>query len=230
MSLPLVRHYLSQPVWETDVARFGIDIWMTTEAVCGEFKVGQAFLGAKLHDAKDPAADLSAMLVQVLGTVFRLMDTHAARWQSVRASEPVPIVGFQYGVGLDPIRVDLERMIDHFRRGVRDLAGVWQSIFDRDVLARLREAAAREGRAFVIDDELWTRLVYDVAAAHHHRVSDRDALLRSTLPLYMGRVASFVVEMADADAAGVEARIERLCLAFEQQKDYLRRRWESARG
>ena len=152
------------------------------------------------------------MLVQVLGTVFRLMDTHEARWQSVSGSEEVPIVGFQYDVGLDPVRVDVERMIDHFRRGVRDLSDVWQSMFDRDGAGRgCATPRPASGRAFTIDDELWTRLVYDLAAAHHHRVSDRDALVRSTLPLYMGRVASFVIEMAEADAAGVEARIEQSC-------------------
>ncbi len=230
MSLPLVRHYLQQPVWETDVARFGIDIWMTTEAVCGDFRVCQAFLGAKLHNAKDPGSDLSSMLVQVLGTVFRLMDAHEARWQPVGATEAVPIVGFQYDVGLDPIRVDVRRMIDHFQRGVRDLGGIWGSMFTRDDLARLRKAAAGDGRSVEIGDELWVRLVYDLAAAYRNRVSDRDALVRSTLPLYMGRVASFVIEMAEADAADVEIRLERLCLAFEAEKDYLRRRWASGRG
>ncbi|MCK7532813.1 MAG: hypothetical protein MZV63_18140 [Marinilabiliales bacterium] len=56
-------------------------------------------------------------------------------------------------------------------------------------------------------------------------MSERDALVRSTLPLYMGRVASFVMEMADADAGQVETRLEQLCAIFEQEKDYLRRRW-----
>ena len=56
----------------------------------------------------------------------------------------------------------------------------------------------------MIGDDLWARLVYDLAAAYHHRVSERDALVRATLPLYMGRVASFVLEMADADASCVE--------------------------
>ena len=31
MSRALMRHYLSLPVWDTDVARYGIDIWMTTD-------------------------------------------------------------------------------------------------------------------------------------------------------------------------------------------------------
>jgi hypothetical protein len=225
MSRALIGHYLKQPVWDTDVARFGIDIWMTTTAICGGYAICQAFLGAKLHDAKDPGADLSAMLVQVLGTVFRLMETHADRWLPVRGSEAVPLVGFRYDVGLDSIKVNPARMIDHFRRGVRDLESIWQAMFSRADLHRLKEIAARADADFAIGDDLWVHLVYDLAAAYHHRVPERDALVRATLPLYMGRVASFVLQMADADAAQVEARIEQLCATFEREKDYLRQRW-----
>jgi hypothetical protein len=225
VSRALVQHYLGLPVWETDVARYGIDIWMTTEAVCGGFSLCQAFLGAKLHDPKDPAADLSAMLVQVLGTVFRLMETHAERWHAVQGSEPVPIVGFRYDVGLDPIKVNPARMVEHFRRGVQDLESIWKTMFDRADMAQLKQAASQTGAGFAIDDTLWAHLVYALAAAYHRRVSERDALVRSTLPLYMGRVASFVMEMADADAGQVETRLEHLCTIFEQEKDYLRRRW-----
>jgi small-conductance mechanosensitive channel len=38
---------------------------MTTTAVANDFKVCQSFLGAKIHDPKDPGADLSAMLYGV---------------------------------------------------------------------------------------------------------------------------------------------------------------------
>jgi hypothetical protein len=116
-------------------------------------------------------------------------------------------------------------MIDHFRRGVHDLEGIWRTMFDRADLEQLKQAASQSGSGFSIDDRLWTRLVYALAAAYHRRVSERDALVRSTLPLYMGRVASFVMEMADADAGQVETRLEHLCTIFEQEKDYLRRRW-----
>ena len=80
----LATHYLSKDVWETDVARYGIDVWMTTTAICDGFRVCQSFLGAKIHDAKDPGADLSAMLVQVVGTVFGLMETTSRRGRRSR--------------------------------------------------------------------------------------------------------------------------------------------------
>jgi hypothetical protein len=134
-------------------------------------------------------------------------------------------VGFQYGVGLDPVRVDTERMVDHFRRGVRDLEPIWRTVLDRDTMARLRSLSSRSGRDFHIGDALWTGIVYALAVAYHHRVSERPDLVRAALPLYLGRVASFVTELADADADAVEQRIEDLCVAFEAQKDNLRRDW-----
>jgi hypothetical protein len=75
----VAAHYLRKPVWETDVARFGIDIWMTTTALADGFKVCESFLGAKIHDPKDPGADLAAMFVQVVSSVFDLMQEYRAR-------------------------------------------------------------------------------------------------------------------------------------------------------
>jgi hypothetical protein len=119
-------------------------------------------------------------------------------------------------------------MVEHFRRGVRDLEPIWRTVFDQAALARLRSLASCDGRDFLIDDPLWVVLMYDLAVACHARIRERADLVRSALPLYMGRVASFVTEIADADAAAVETRIEQLCGAFESMKDHLRQHW--ARG
>jgi hypothetical protein len=94
----LAAHYRAQDVWEGDVARYGIDIWMTTTALAGDFKVCQAYLGAKIHDAKDPGSDLTAMLVQVAGALFGQIEAHAkampgAGWQRARPRIRVSIRG-----------------------------------------------------------------------------------------------------------------------------------------
>ncbi|MBI2369311.1 MAG: glycosyltransferase [Deltaproteobacteria bacterium] len=96
----LAAHYLTKDVWDSDVARYGIDIWMTTTAIANGFRVCQAYLGAKIHDPKDPAADLTGMLVQVVGSVFDLMETYEHVWTRDGPSEEVPLFGFQYDVGL----------------------------------------------------------------------------------------------------------------------------------
>jgi hypothetical protein len=45
----------------------------------------------------------------------------------------------------------------------------------------------------------------------------------------MGRVASMVLDLQDAGVAEVEARLERVCSAFEAGRDDLRRRWDRRR-
>ena len=169
------------------------------------------------------------MLAQVLGTLFRLMETHEAAWQGVQGSRDVPLVGFPFSVGLEPVPVNLAAMVGHFRRGVKDLTPIWSAVFSAEDMQRLSAAAPSPGERCEIEDALWVRLVYDLAAAFHHRVMDREHLLRASLPLYMGRVASFIREVADLDALAVEERLERLCVAFEEQKPYLQQRWQRAR-
>ena len=50
---------------------------MTTSALTGGFAVCQTRLGAKIHDPKDPGADLGPMFRQVVGTILRLADRYA---------------------------------------------------------------------------------------------------------------------------------------------------------
>ena len=74
MSGDLVAHYLELDDWTPDISKFGIDIWMTTSALTGGFAVCQTRLGAKIHDPKDPGADLGPMFRQVVGTILRLAE------------------------------------------------------------------------------------------------------------------------------------------------------------
>lgn len=221
----LAAHYLEQDVWESDVARFGIDIWMTTMALAGNFRICQSFLGAKIHDAKDPGADLSAMLYQVVSATFDLMETWRDVWSASHSSDSIPSFGFRYAVGLEPISVNVERMIERFVLGVQELSGIWETFLpDRD-LAFLRDASLRAEEAFCLPDEVWCSIIYHFALAHHGRILPREHLLKSLTPLYIGKVASFVQETRDSSAEQVEERIEKLCRTFENLKPLLLEKW-----
>jgi hypothetical protein len=221
----LAEHYLNKHVWESEVARFGIDIWMTTEAIATGGRVCQSFLGAKIHNPKDPAADLSAMLVQVLGAMFALMEEHQGLWTKLQGTNAVKLFGFQYAVGVEPVNVNVERMINTFYQGLTDLEPVWSQILEPDTMKDLLALRRVPHQQFHIANEVWARLVYDAAAAYHKRVMPREHLLKAFTPLYLGRTASFVLETQGLTTQEAEGRIEQLCLAFEQQKPYLIARW-----
>lgn len=221
----LAEHYLDKHVWESDVARFGIDVWMTTEAIASGARVCQSFLGAKIHNPKDPAADLSAMLVQVMGAVLALMEEHHAVWTNVKGSQPVKLFGFQYEVGVEPVHVNVERMVGNFRQGLADLEPIWKQMLAPETLDALLPLKACPPEAFRIPDDLWARLVYDAAVSYHRRVMPHEHVLKALTPLYLGRTATFVLETQGLTSAEAEGRIETLCQAFEQQKPYLLDRW-----
>ena len=222
----LAAHYLDQHVWESEVARFGIDIWMTTEAIASGARICQSFLGAKIHNPKDPSADLSAMLMQVMGALFALMEKHEMLWSRVEGSQPVPLFGFTYEVGVEPVHVNMERMVLHYRQGLADLEPIWRQILSDDTFAQLRDLQGTSNNDCHIPDELWVQVVYDAAIAHRKRIIRRDHLLKALTPLYLGRTASFVHATQGLTSVEAEQKIEALCQTFERMKPYLVERWQ----
>lgn len=221
----LAKFYLTKDVWETDVARFGIDIWMTTLAIAEGYKVCQSYLGAKIHDAKDPGSDLGPMFTQVVSSVFGLMGEYQNLWKGIRESQPVPTFGFHYEVGLEPVSVNLERMIGSFRLGVKDLMEIWRKVLPSETVLWLESIAKLSNEGFSFPQDLWVRMIYDFSVAYHRGSMHREHLLKSMIPLYLGRVASFVRENQESSAQEVEEKIESLCRVFEEMKPYLIERW-----
>jgi len=222
----LAEFYLTKDVWETDVARFGIDIWMTTLAMAEGFRVCQSYLGAKIHDAKDPGSDLGPMFTQVVSSVYTLMIHYDHLWKTLIESEPISTFGFHYEVGLEPVTVNVERMIRNFRLAVKELMEIWRKVMVLETAQWLESIGRLSDEAFYFPSDLWVRIVYDFAIAYHKSTLHRDHLLKSMIPLYLGRLASFVKENRESSAKEVEGNIESLCETFEAMKPYLVEHWE----
>jgi glucosylglycerate synthase len=241
----LVRHYLAQDDWTPDVSRFGIDIWMTTTAITGGFAVCQTRLGAKVHDPKDPGADLGPMFSQVVGTLLRLTDQHAQSWLSVRASRDVPIYGFERYADPPPLDVNVTRLLDEFSRGLTAVRETWRLALSAETVAQVEQLAAEarqevdrvsradtpmsiEDATFGFPDDVWARVVGDVSVAAHRSQLSIDTLVAALVPLYFGRVAGFVIETRDMTTQQAESVVERQARAFELAKPAFVARWEAA--
>jgi len=254
----LVRHYLTLDDWTDDVSRFGIDIWMTTSALAGGYAVCQARLGAKVHDPKDPGADLGPMFRQVVSTILRLAVEHAERWLPVRGSHDVPAYGFDRIIDPPPLEVNTIRLLAEFHAGSLTLADTWRRMIAPEnvetVLVLAREAgkladAARTRlgvsgesgssrqpstlemaealSAFHFPDDLWARTVYDLVVTAR-TATDLEPLVAALVPIYFGRVGSFVIENRHVTTDQAEERVERQAREFELLKGYLVDRWGRA--
>src|SRR2546422_5560380 len=226
-SAALARLYLAAPVWDTDVARFGIDIFITTTALVRGVRMAQAFLGAKIHDPKDPGADLGPMFTQVVGTMLALARRHAGVWRDVQTSHAVPVIGKVEPVQPEPVNASAPILIEKFRAGARETARAWEEILSTESLEGAAGAAA-SGDTSALRGERWARIVYDVVAAALWR-EDTEALASALLPLYFARVAGLIDEVRDLDQSGAERVVEEQALAFERAKPYLLERSAAAR-
>ena len=227
-SQKLVDEFLSRDVWDSDVARFGIDIWMTTIALASKANICKSFLGAKIHDAKDPGVHLGTMMTQVVGSVFSLMETFAASWDLVDGSVSVPLFGFPYAVGSEPVHVNVDLMIEKFRLGLRELSPLWKTFLAPEIVDRFTQVGQASPEHFCLDDELWAILIYEFALAYHTKAMNRDHLIKSLVPLYLAKTASHVLATRDSTPEEAEEAIEDLALTFEIQKSYLRERWRKS--
>ena len=199
-------------VWGTDVARFGIDIYMTTTALVTGRRVVQAFLGAKIHDPKDPGADLAPMFGQVVSTLFRLAIANPEVWLPVRESHAAAIVGSIDPVEPEAVNASVELLRQKYLAGREEHQGTWKRILSRPVPDR-------------VDDAAWAGIVFDFLLASRARPDELQGYVTALVPLYFARVASFIEEAADLDTEAAEALVERQAATFEALKPELVGRW-----
>ncbi|HET7704356.1 MAG TPA: hypothetical protein VFK35_13225 [Candidatus Limnocylindrales bacterium] len=254
----LVKHYLELDDWTDDISKFGIDIWMTTSALTGGFAVCQARLGAKVHDPKDPGSDLGPMFRQVVGTILRLAASHPDHWTDIRGSHDVPAYGFERIIDPPPLEVNTVRLLTEFHTGSLTLAETWRGMFAPENLETVLVLAQEAGKlvdaarvrlgvggesssatpttlemaealsAFHFPDDLWARLIYDLVICARSDDPPIETLVAALVPIYFGRVGSFVIENRHQTTDEAEDRVERQARQFELLKPYLVGRWQQA--
>ncbi len=220
----LAAFYAEQDVWLTDVAQFGIDIWMTTCAINEGYRIVQANLGAKIHDPKDPSADLGPMFRQVISTMFYLMGVYEQNWKSVQEVSPVPILfGLDEKPKIPPVAVTLHKLKQEFIDGVEHFDPMYQQVLDASNYQNLKECYSKlkEEGQFVLHADLWARIIYDFSFTYQSWSRNRRRLVDIMTPLYFGRVGTYCVEVADLNDDEAEEVIQQQARIFEKNREYL---------
>jgi len=206
----LARRFVDSGDWNGHIARFGIDIYMTTTALLSGARVAQAFLGAKIHDPKDPGADLAPMFSQVVGTLFDLAGRNAGRWQEVNGSRDAPVIGEIRPVEPEVVNASVDILRSKYTAARAEYAGLWDEVIG-SVPASF---GPRE----------WARIVYAFLAASIRQPARRERYVMALVPLYFARVARFIEDAKDMSTADSERLVEQQASAFEEEKGSLRDR------
>lgn len=228
----LAEFYVKEDVWETDVAKFGIDVWMTTCAINQGFKVVQTYLGTKIHNAKDPATDLGPMFRQVVSTLFYLMAKYEVNWERDNPFKAVQINNkVEEEPALEPVSVSLKNLHEEFIEGFNQFRPMYREILDDSHMDRLEtiHESWTNGKEEVFDSDLWSKILYDFAYVYQLWQRNKRRLVDIITPLYFGRTRSYCQQVMDMDSDTAEEVVQEQARTFERNKPYLLKRfslWE----
>lgn len=229
LSPELAQRFSARDVWETDVARHGVDIWLTTVAVNEGIKMCQVRLGVKLDDSRELLLNFDPTFIQAMGTLFRMMDIYKRRWMDSPVPRQVPFFG--NGVTAHPPRpwipsVSGAALMDAFAAGARRYQRLWRTALTPLTRSFIKELLERVDGGFTFSADLWARTVYDFAVVYNQGEGDPDKIVAALLPLYYARCATLMQETG-LDPAQVERAVAEQANAFAAAKPYLVRLWNS---
>ena len=219
-SAKLMEHWIGQR-WGRNVRQYGVDIFMTTQAILGDFPLALVGLGSKVHKPSSPK--LGKMFTQVVDTLFDTLLKSKERWNRDLVKVETPPV---YGRSHSPpapqqLPIDYK---DLKRQAVREFASN-QSLFLQIVPPETGEKVQEMFRAhrFRISSLLWMNLVYDFLCSYD-RAPDRAGklkVIRALKPLYLARVVSFIRETLELDHTKSENKILRQAEVFRSNRHLL---------
>jgi glucosylglycerate synthase len=229
LSAELAAHLNAKDVWETDVARHGFDIWLTTIAINEGIKLCQVRLGTKIDESREMLLALDPTFIQAVGTLFRMVDIYRRRWPDMGEPRPAPFcsdvdIPDNSKHGLTPIT--LSSLADAFTAGARRYARIWKTVMLPSTRAVIKQLVERPGSAYRFPAELWARVVFDFAVVYNKGEGDPDKVVAALLPLYYARAATLMKETGSKPAA-VEAAVRAQAETFIALKPYLVERWRT---
>jgi glycosyltransferase involved in cell wall biosynthesis len=218
----------ARDVWETDVARHGIDIWITTVAVNENLRMCQVPLSPKIENKREAAVAFDPGFVQSVGTLFRMMDIYRRRWAETRPIRVVPTCGEPHVVESQKLAgaITIEMLNDAFHSGARRYRRLWRSTLAPNNLEQIWALVEKARGATQFSPELWARAVFDFAVVYNKGENDPDKVAAALLPLYYARIATILRETGNKLDA-VEKAVQAQAKTFAEQKPYLIHRWQT---
>jgi hypothetical protein len=212
----LAQFWLRQKMWDLDIAKFGIDIFMTTLALMNKFKVTQTYLGAKIHNPKDPSG-LRPMFEEVVGTLFKVLHEYKPKWINRKFLLRVKIAGTEYFEEPMKFDVDFGKMKETFFDEFKQLRKEMERVLSEKNFKKL--SFMYDQKNIAIDSRMWAEIVYDCILAFPREGKER--ITKILFPLYQARNYSFAIEThgyADQDA---EKRLMLQARDFYIKRKYL---------
>lgn len=218
LSRNFARHLVCQP-WHRTTNEYGVDIFMTLNAILGGFKCCDTGLGAKIH--KPSAPKLGPMFIQVVSTAFLTIIKNVHKWKDLAEVEQQELFGLQK---LDPpqdLTIDRKAIEKQAGAGFYQHQELLEKILSPDLYSEYTHMF--DNKSIEINAEQWAITVYDMIAAYK-AMGNLPGIIESLKGLYFGRALAFANQTWDWSSEKAEEEILAQAEIFFQRRDYLIRK------
>ena len=218
LSRALMKHLVTRS-WHRTTEEYGVDIFMTTNAILGGFRVAEVGLGQKVH--KPSAPKLGPMFAQVISTLFLMVTRHLHTWAARDEMYVPPLFGLREMGQPQELDMDLEAIKGNSLAGWEEHARNLADLLDDANFKRVESAL--NGPDVNIDLDLWVDCVWDMIAAFP-KAQDKTTIVEALRCLYFGRAYSFMRDTWDMSTADAEKVIHEGAERFRAKRGELIRR------
>ena len=208
--------YLIRQMWHRTTKEYGIDIFLSLNAIFGGFKICKVGLGAKIH--KPSAPKLGPMFLQVVSTAFNLINRNIHQIKAVQGVKECPLFGLRK---LDPpqdLTMDREgifnKAVKEYTQAKEDL----KNLLPEEIYTTLEDIFSNK-EINRLDAQLWTKIIYQVIAAFS-KALDPAKVVESLRGLYFGRVVSFMNQTWEMSSEEAEKYIIEQAKIFFDNRQY----------
>jgi len=212
--------------WTEEVGRFGIDIFMTLNAIKFGGKLGQADLGFKIHKVSAPK--LNDMFLEVVGSLFLFLSENEDLWRKEIKIQKLPLVckvdnkeryshkDFNQKERTVDKREEINKKIAvEFEENYR----IIESFIPKEVGADFEQVFLKE-KSFQIDGRLWAKAVYCLLGAYKDG-ADKNAVLILSRAFFFARRNVFVEEIRGKNYSELEVIIQKEADYFLKERNIL---------
>ena len=156
------------------------------------------------------------MFTQVTSTLFTQIWKYENMWSGLTQKKEIPVLGKTVQVESEDITVNTDILFEKFEKGMKEYGVIYNRILGEENYNKLKNLTNKE--QYYISPIVWTHIVYDYIRAFK---SEGKSIIETLLPLYFGKILSFVNETSNMDTKNAEKLILDQSNIFWNERDYL---------
>lgn len=223
----LAGEWASRDVWETDVARFGINVWLAIQGLAERRRMAQVDLEYRGDGSGEPGMPTDPRFSHMVDTLFRCLTIHRHIWQESTPLRRIPFHRGRQPDRLVPCLEYVEPLVQGMRRGRERCFDEWRRVLSPEMLEAVEGIMRQPSDSFDFPVETWARVLLEFAVVHNKGEGDPDKVVDALLPLLYGRAAAYLRRSRGLTIAQREAIVEEVVQALLDSRPFLLEQWNN---